>query len=405
MPIFTYNAKNATTGRKVRDMMVAENEVVLTERLRLSGWTVAAVKPMTFGHSIGDRFESIQGVPVVQKIFFTQNLGVMLRGGFAISRAMGTLAQQTTHRYFKKVILSMQANLESGNSFSQALKQFPNVFPELFINMISAGELSGKLDEVLHSLTVQMKKDFQLIAKVKGAMTYPVVVIVAMIGAGVAMVVFVVPKLKEVFASNGAKLPLPTRVLIAISDTLIHHGILIGLAVLLLIGGIIFFARTATGKRLFDTIFLHTPILGPIIKKINLARFTRSLSSMLATDIPIIQTFQIISRTMTSMAYRKSMDEASVALKSGQTIAKILELYPALYPPLVQQMINVGEESGTLDEVSQELASFFEEEVDQTMSNLSTIIEPVLLLVLGVAVAAMALAIMLPIYSLSDQIS
>lgn len=405
MAIFTYNAKNATTGRKTRDMMVAENEVVLTERLRLLGWTVSAIKPMTFGHSINDKFESIQGVPVVQKIFFTQNLGVMLRGGFAISRAMGTLAQQTTHHYFKKVILTMQSSLESGNSFSQSLKQFPNVFPELFVNMISAGELSGKLDEVLHSLTVQMKKDFQLIAKVKGAMTYPVVVIVAMLGAGIAMVVFVVPKLKEVFASNNAKLPLPTQILIGISDTLIHHGIIIGLVALLLIAGIIFFARTTGGKKFFDTIFLHTPILGPIIKKINLARFTRSLSSMLATDIPIIQTFQIISRTMSSMAYRRSMDEAAVALKSGQTIAKILEQYPTLYPPLVQQMVNVGEESGTLDEVSQELASFFEEEVDQTMSNLSTIIEPVLLLVLGVAVAAMALAIMLPIYSLSDQIT
>lgn len=405
MAIFTYNAKNTTTGRKTRDMMVAENEVVLTERLRLLGWTVSSVKPMTFGHSINDKFESFQGVPVVQKIFFTQNLGVMLRGGFAISRAMGTLAQQTTHRYFKKVILTMQSSLESGNSFSQSLKQFPNVFPELFINMISAGELSGKLDEVLHSLTIQMKKDFQLIAKVKGAMTYPVVVIVAMLGAGIAMVVFVVPKLKEVFASNNAKLPLPTQILIGISDGLIHHGIVIGLAALLVIAGVIFSARTTRGKKVYDKIFLHTPILGPIIKKINLARFTRSLSSMLATDIPIIQTFQIISRTMSSMAYRQSMDEASVSLKSGQTIAKTLEQYPALYPPLVQQMVNVGEESGTLDEVSQELASFFEEEVDQTMSNLSTIIEPVLLLILGVAVAAMALAIMLPIYSLSDQIT
>jgi type IV pilus assembly protein PilC len=354
MPIFSYTATNATTRRKTKNMMVAETEAVVIEKMRLTGWTVTSTKPVVFGHTLNDKFEAMQGVPVVQKIFFTQNLGVMLRGGFAISRAMGTLAQQTTHSYFKKVILTIQSNLESGNSFSQSLKQFPNVFPELFINMISAGELSGKLDEVLHSLTVQMKKDFQLIAKVKGAMTYPVVVIVAMLGAGVAMIVYVVPKLKEVFESNNAKLPLPTRVLISISDGLIHYGIYVAAGVIALIIGTIFFAKTTTGKTMFDAIFLRTPILGAIIKKINLARFTRSLSSMLATDIPIIQTFQIISLTMSSMAFRKSMDEASVALKSGQTIAKILEQYPSLYPPLVQQMVNVGEESGTLDEVSQE---------------------------------------------------
>ena len=222
MNIFSYNAKNNSTGKKTKNLMVAENETVLAERLRLTGWTLMTAKPVTFGKTFTDKFDAFQGVPVVQKIFFTQNLGVMLRGGFAISRAMGTLAQQTTHHYFKKVILTIQTNLESGNSFSQSLKEFPKVFPELFVNMIAAGELSGKLDEVLKNLTVQMKKDFQLIAKVKGAMTYPIVVIVAMIAAGTAMVVFVVPKLKEVFTATNAKLPLPTRVLISFSDALVH---------------------------------------------------------------------------------------------------------------------------------------------------------------------------------------
>lgn len=386
--------------------MVAESEAGLVSKLKEQGLTLtkavdASKKSSTFDHWL----TKFRGVPVVQKIFFTQNLGVMLRGGFSISRAMATLALQTNHAYFKRVILSLQQDLEGGSNFSQALRKFPRVFSELFINMIAAGEVSGKLDEVLKSLTVQMKKDHQLMSKVKGALTYPIVVVIAMIGAGVAMITFVIPKLLVVFESNNATLPLPTRVLIFISDLFQYQGLYIAIGTIGLVALLVWFGRTPKGQSFFDSLLLRAPIAGPIVRKINLARFTRNLSSMLATDIPIIQTFQIIGRTMSSVHYRRSIEEASEALRGGASISKVLERSPNLYPPLVQQMVSVGEESGTLDEVSGELANFFEEEVDQTMSNLSTIIEPVLLLVLGAAVAGMAVAILLPIYNLSEQIT
>lgn len=405
MPFYTYIAKNAA-GKTSKGQIVAESEKALTDKLRLEGLTAMKV---TAGQaektSFLGRLEQFQGVPVVQKIFFTQNLGVMLRGGFSISRAMSTLALQTTHKYFKKVILNLESDLESGSNFSQALQKHSRVFDELFINMVAAGEASGKLDDVLKTLTAQMKKDHQLISKVKGALTYPIVVVIAMVGAGIAMMTFVIPKLMTVFSANGALLPLPTRILIAISNALTHDGLWIGLGFAAVVAVLVWFGRTPRGKWTYDTILLNAPIAGPILKKINLARFTRSLSSMLATDIPIIQTFQIIGRTLSSAHFRRSVEEASQALRTGLSIGKVLERYPKLYPPLVQQMISVGEESGTLDEVSGELATFYEEEVDQTMANLSTIIEPVLLLVLGAAVAGMAVAILLPIYNLSSQIS
>ena len=405
MPLFQYIGKNAA-GKVIKGLQVANNEKELGDVLRLQQVTLTAAKPATDSKGgLSALLEKTQGVPVVQKIFFTQNLGVMLRGGFSISRAMGVLAQQTQHKYFKKVILTLQSELEGGTSFSQALKKYPRVFSELFVNMIGAGEVSGKLDDVLKALTTQMKKDHQLISKVKGALTYPIIVIIAMIGAGVAMMTFVIPKLLEVFQQNDAELPLPTRILIAISGALTNYGIWIGVGFVGFIILLVLIGRTPRGRWMYDTILVRLPIAGPIVKKINLARFMRSLSSMLATDIPIIQTFQIISRTLSSEHYRRSMDESAQALRGGATISKVLGRYPKLYPPLVEQMINVGEESGTLDEVSGELANFFEEEVDQTMSNLSTIIEPVLLLVLGAAVAGMAIAILLPIYSLSDQIN
>ncbi len=406
MPVFTYTAKNQR-GKTIKSQLVAESETALAAILQPQGLTLtSAIAADQVKRDPLERLLSrLQGVPVVQKIFFTQNLGVMLRGGFSISRAMGTLAMQTTHKYFKTVILNLQNELESGSTFAQALRKYPRVFPELFINMVAAGEASGKLDDVLKSLTIQMKKDYALISKVKGAMTYPIVVVIAMVGAGVAMITLVIPKLQDVFAQNGGTLPLPTRILISISDALVHHGVIVAGLLAVLIVGIVLFVRSSRGGWWFDSIVLHSPIAGPIMRKINLARFTRSLSSMLSTDIPIIQTFQIISRTLSSAHFRKSIDEASQALRGGVSIAKVLERYPFLYPPLVQQMVAVGEESGTLDEVSGDLATFFEEEVDQTMANLSTIIEPVLLLFLGAGVAGMALAIMLPIYNLSQQIN
>lgn len=405
MPIFTYKAKDPA-GKIVQGQATAATPEELATQLQAKSLTVVSSTNMaqrTGG--LNGLLERLQAVPVVQKIFFTQNLAVMLRGGFSISRAMGTLAAQTNHKYFKRVILTLQSDLESGLSFSQALKKFPSVFPELFVNMIAAGEVSGKLDDVLKSLTVQMKKEHQLISKVKGAMTYPIVVIVAMIGAGVAMILFVVPKLTDVFAQSGVELPLPTRILIAISDQLTHFGLWYGLGLIGLIIAFIAIQRTKKGKAVLDRLTLSLPVVGPIVKKINLARFTRNLSSMLATDIPIIQTFQIIASTLGSTPYRMSIETAGQSLRTGTTIAKVLERYPKLYPPLIQQMVSVGEESGTLDEVAGDLAGFLEEEVDQTMANLSTIIEPALLLVLGVAVALMAVAILLPMYNLSNAIS
>lgn len=405
MPLYAYSAKNAA-GHVVKGEVVAENETALDQQLRVKNLTLTQAKPASERPGDLSRlFDRLSGVPVVQKIFFTQNLEVMLRGGFSIGRALSTLALQTNHKMFRRVILTIQNDVEGGLNFSASLRKHPRVFSDMFVNMVAAGEVSGKLDEVLKHLTTQMKKDYQLISKIRGAMTYPIVVVIAMIGAAVAMLTFVIPKLLTVFNENQAELPLPTRILIAVSDFFQHDALWLGLGLVGLIAALAWFGRTDRGRRVYDSLFLVTPILGPIMKKINLARFTRSLSSMLATDIPIIQTFHIISRTLGSYHYRRSVDQAAEALRTGTSIAKILEQYPRLYPPIIQQMVSVGEESGTLDEVSADLALFYEEEVDQTMSNLSTIIEPVLLLVLGAGVAGMAVAILLPIYSLSEQIS
>lgn len=403
MPLYEYIARTSA-GEAKEGRMDMSSEKALAEYLRSQGLILTSAKGIGAPKGLSGFLKLKPKVTVVNKIFFTQNLQVMLRTGFSLSNALHTLADQTEQKAFKEIILAMQHDVESGTTFSDALKKHTHVFPELFINMVAAGEVSGKLDEVLHQLSIQMKKEHALIAKVKSALTYPVIVVVAMIGLSVGMMLFVIPNLLSVFEEAGAELPLPTRVLITLTDILTTQGIWVLLGTVVVVFLLYRLIKTQRGKYYFHKMLLGGPIIGKIIKKINLARFTRTLSSLLKTDIPIVQTLQIISRTLGNVHYRNAMVQAAEEVKKGVSIVKTLEQYPKLFPPLVTQMVSVGEQSGTLDTIVEEIANFYEEDVDTTMGNLSTIIEPVLMLLLGGGVAALAVSIILPIYSLSEAI-
>lgn len=403
MPVFEYTARTSD-GRIRRGVLTARDVADLEEQLKAQELVLTSSNLGRKKSPALSFFGQLQSVPTVQKMFFTQYLQVMIRAGFSISRALDTLSQQTTSKYFRKVLTQIREDVEGGMPLAKSMEKHPRVFSELYVSMVAAGESSGKLDEVLRRLAEKMKKDHGLVSKIKGALTYPVIIVIAMVAVAISMTVVVIPKLTSIFEETGAKLPLATRILIAISDFLMHNG-------LLTVGVIVIFAfafvrviRTNRGRRALDAILLKLPIIGPIITKISLARFSRSLSSLLETNIPIIDTFLIISRTMGSVHYRQALEEAAGQLKTGSSIAPILHKYPRLFPQLATQMIAIGEESGSLDSIAGELAAFYEEEVDQTTANLSTIIEPILMLLLGVGVAAMAVAVILPIYSLSQQI-
>ena len=344
------------------------------------------------------------GVPLVQKLFFTQNLEVMIRSGFSLGLALKTIVLQLTNKRMRDVVETVNADVQSGISFTDALRKHPGVFSEIYISMIAAGEASGKLDEVLKRLAIQLKKDHQLIAKVRNALTYPIIVVIAMIGIGIAMFILVIPKLLEIFKESQVELPLPTRILISTSNFVTKQWYVILVIFILIVFVLNRLWHHESTRRSIDRLMLRLPIIGPIIMKIHLARFSRTLSSLLSTDIHIVESFQIISKTLSSRPYRETIIRASEQLKSGVTISKVLAEQPRLFPPLLLQMTTVGEQSGTLDQISGEVANFYEAEVDDTMSNLSTIIEPVLMLVLGVAVALLAVAVILPIYSLTEDI-
>src|SRR3989338_1628144 len=348
--------------------------------------------------------EKFSSIPISEKLFFVQYLGIMLKAGISLSVALQTLAKQTKNKKFAKIIGQVAKNVEKGVTFTESLRPYEKVFGQLFINMVESGEVSGKLEEVLKKLYIQFKKNHELISKVRGALTYPLVILFAMTGIGIFMMIVVVPKITVMFKDFNAELPLPTKLLIKFSDSLVAYGLLYLIASVVLILILRQLIKTQKGKHIFHAILLKLPIFGSIIKKINLARFARTISSLLKTDIMIIKSFQITAQILGNIHYREALLGMGDKIKKGGTINEIIADYPKLFPPVVVQMIAVGEQTGELDYVLEELAEFYEGEIDQTMNNLPAIIEPVLILTLGLVVGAMAVAVIMPMYALTSAI-
>jgi type IV pilus assembly protein PilC len=405
MPVFSYSAQTAE-GKIKQQTLEAKNETELAAKLRTDGLTLisAVAQTATINTVKLSWLDKLGKVTLVDKMFFTQNLQVMVRTGFSVSKALKTLALQARTKRFAYTIEQLKNEVEQGRTLASALRAYPKIFSPIFVNMVEAGEMSGQLENVLERLTLQMKKDHGLIAKVKSALTYPVVILIAMVGIGIAMLIFVIPKITSLYSETDVALPIPTQILIGISTFASKNAILVIGGLFALIFVTTRLIRTVKGKRFIDLASLKLPIVSPIIKKINLARFTRTLSSLLKTDIPIVQTFQIIAKTLGNTFYRDVMLEVSDKVKQGITVTSVIETYPKLFPPVVTQIINVGEQSGTLDTIAEEIAVFYEEDVEQTMGSLSTIIEPVLMLILGVGVGGIAIAIIMPMYNLTQAI-
>lgn len=343
-------------------------------------------------------------VPLKERLFFCQYLAVMLKAGISLSVALKTTAKQTSNKFFIKILTDVSNNVEKGSTFAESMAPYKKVFGEMFINMVEAGELSGKLEEVLGELFIQMKKEHALISKVKGAFTYPAVILAAMGGIGTFMIVKVVPQITAMFDEMNAELPLPTKILINISRAIANNGLLSLVIVIVTVSLFIYTIRTPKGKYYFQAFLLKMPVFGSIIKKINMARFARNISSLLKTDIMIIKCFQITASVLGNLHYRRALEDMAQKIKKGEKLSGVINSYPKLFSPVVAQMVAVGEETGELDNILVELAEFYEEEVDNVMENMPSIIEPILILVLGLGVGGVAIAIIMPMYSITSSI-
>ncbi len=343
-------------------------------------------------------------IPFVQKMLFVHNLSIMVKAGLSIVDGLRILSEQVENRRLKKIIGEIKLQVEKGRQLSEVLADYPKVFPPIYVSMIAAGETAGRMQQALEQVHSQMKKSHELTARIQGALIYPAVVMTAMLGIGAEMVFFVLPKILIMFNDFNAELPLPTQILIAIVNFTQSYGVFMLIGIALLTSLLIWLERKPPIKRQVHFMMLKIPVFGAVIKKINTARFTMTLSSLLQSSIPIIDAVKITAQVQGNVRYRENIMAVSEVLKKGVPLSEALSVYPTYFTPMVVQMIMVGEQSGQMEHMLGELADYYGEEVDATMKNFSTIIEPVMIIIMGLAVAGMAVAVIMPMYSLSQAV-
>ncbi|WP_062073070.1 type II secretion system F family protein [Demequina sediminicola] len=333
----------------------------------------------------------------------SRQLATMISAGLSLLRALTILAEQTENKELQKVVGEVRNDVQTGSSFSKGLSRHPNVFPPIMINMVKAGEVGGFLDEVLVSIAENFENDVKLRGKIKSAMTYPVVVFCIAILATAAMLLFIVPVFADMFASLGGELPLPTQVLVWLS------GILKIFAVPVVIALVAFFVWWGKNKhkesvrRKYQPAMIRMPIFGSLVQKIAISRFTRNFGSMVRSGVPILQALDIVGQASGSVVIEDASRDIAKSVRKGESLAKPLSQH-AVFPPMVVQMIAVGEDTGALDEMLDKIADFYDQEVESTTEQLTSLIEPLMIAVLGGLIGGMVIALYMPIFQVFELI-
>lgn len=406
MVVFAYRAKDKD-GNEKNGFVEASSRNEAAGQLRQEGFFITFLEPVEHQQSgisfFRKAFGFLSRVSLAEKMIFARHLATMIKAGLSIDRGLQILAMQTKNSRFRKILTEVEESIRRGQPFSDSLAKYPDVFSELFVSMIKIAEASGNLEGILENLAVHMEKDYDLRSKVRGAMVYPGVIVTVMVGIGILMMTMIVPKLASTFDELKVDLPWTTNIVIGVSQFLSTHfiwGIILILTAVFLLR---LLAKTAPGKRFIDFIILSAPLFSQLSRKINSARFSRNLSSLVDAGVPIITALQITGQTITNSFFRDSLLLASQQIQKGETLSKILQGFGNLYPVIVVQMIEVGETTGSLSEILRNLANFYEEEVSAITKNLSSIIEPVLMVIIGIVVGFFAISMIQPLYSIMDQ--
>lgn len=403
---FSYTAKK-NDGSVYTAVYEGENKSALFAEVRRVGDLLVSHKEISSGglQALNAKFSGIfNRIKMIDKITFARSLGNMLEAGLSLTRAISVMDKQTKNLKLKNVYQSLDTDLSGGKTFHESLQKFDKVFPPIFVSMVKAGEESGNLAESLRTIATQMEKTYQLQKKIKGAMVYPAVIISVMIIIGIIMMVTVVPKLTQTFRDLKTTLPKSTQFIIWVSDTLQHHYILFIIGLGLLAGLLYWGLHTVKGRRGFDWLVTRIPVIGKIIIESNAATTTRTLSSLVASGVDLLQAVRITREVVQNVHYKNVLDETEKSVEKGKALAIVFTAHEHLYPPFVGEMISVGEETGRLATMMQGVAVFYENEVEQKTKDLSTIVEPVLMVLVGLAVGFFAVAMITPMYSVMNNL-
>ncbi len=404
MATFSYTAVSKD-GKTENGTLEAANLMAAGHLLKEQGLIPTDLKEKSESFNLFAFLGNIASIPLKEKIAFIQNLQLLLKSGVSAPRAMRIISKQTSNKKFRSMLSDMAGSVEAGKSLHEAMGLYPKVFSHIFLSMVEVGELSGNLEDSLEHLRIQLQREADLRSKTKGAMMYPGVILSAMVIIGVVLAIFVLPKLTSTFKEFGGELPFLTRVVIMITDFMSGHAVLVIGGLIGLVISVILFLRTPSGKEALSLVLLNFPMISPIVKKINIARFTRILGSLMKSGVSVVQGLQVTSEAMDNVFYRRVLLETAEQVKLGKPLTESLAKSDKLFPFIVTQMLAIGEETGSIESILDQIAEHNEMEIDDTMKNVSSIIEPLLLLVIGVVVGFLALALIMPIYNISQSIS
>ncbi len=406
--IFFYKAKTKN-GDTIEGFLEGEDRFKVAHAILMDGNIPLSVvdknkKGGAMSMSLGSFGKIFSKVKVQEKIIFTRNLSGMLKAGLSLSRALSVLEKQTKNPAFNDVLLSLHKEIDRGESFSSALSKFQKVFSNLFVSMIKAGEESGNLSGALSEIGMNLEKSNSISKKVKGALMYPAVILSVMVVVGILMFAFVVPTLAKTFTETGAELPGSTKLILGIGNLFSEHLFLTFLTLILLGVGGYFFFKAKFMQPIFDRIIVRLPLIGTLVKELNTARTARTLSSLISSGVSLTRAVEITQDVVQNIYYRQVLATAKEAVEKGSAFSESFKKHTDLYPIMVGEMMEVGEETGKLSDMLLEIANFYEEEVENKTKNLSTIIEPVLMVVIGAGVGFFAVSIITPLYSIMDTV-
>ncbi len=400
MPNYSYTAKSfdgkTQTGTMFADDLRQLSQKLKDENLMLVEGVSGEKKE---GRSFLSRFFSKARVSAKEKILMTRNLQVMTSTGLSVVKIFDILSVQTKNKNFKKALLDIKEKINKGTAMSEALAEYPDIFSELFLSMVRVGEEAGTLEDVLKDLAVQLEKEHELKSKVQAAMIYPAIIVLTMIGVGIVVVTVVIPKLNMFFSTIEADLPIYTRIVLGSGNFAAKNWLFLLITPFILAFIIFTLLKTKQGKRFIDTVLLKIPFFSTLIKENDCAILIRSLSSLISSGVPLLKSLEISANLMGNHYFKEAVESAGEKIKKGESLSSALMIEKNLFPFGMVEMIKVGEETGKSSDILKKLAEFYEQEVVSATEKISTVIEPVLIVILGVVVGIFAISIIQPMYS------
>jgi len=405
MSFFSYKAVDAS-GLSKEATIEAVDRFAVARELKEKGLMLVDAEEVIGKHStLDDKVRQLFGrISMREKIMFARNMGAMLEAGLTLSRILSVIERQSRNQKFKDVVGQINNEIRGGKTLNEAMTAFPKVFSPLFISMVRSGEESGNLSGALKTLSGQMEKSYLLQKRLRGALIYPIIVMCLIAVIGVLMFIYVVPTLTNTFKELHIKLPWSTQLIVSTSDFLRYHTFAFIAGIAALVTGLIFFKKSAFGGQLIDKVLLRLPIIGVLVKESNSARTARTLSSLLSAGVSFLTAMEITRDVVQNVFYKEVLEKARLNVQKGDPISSVFIANEHLYPAFVGEMTSVGEETGQLAETMLGIATFYEGEVEQKTKDMSTIIEPLLMVLIGAAVGFFAVSMISPTYSLLDSI-